>query len=393
MQQDLDGVPGACLRGAADDRARRARAASGCSPVRARPAARGCRAGPPTRRSDAATPSRCATGRGGEAPAQLGEQHRAVGNPSHGIERAQGVCRQRRRRCVACRSLAPHARAQARAEVVDPAVEIAQGAARASVSTRRRPSVSARSRSRARGAVAMPASGPRRDSPRRAATWSFSRTTSSAAADGVGARRSATKSAMVKSVSWPTAEITGTRQPAMARATRSSLNAHRSSMEPPPRPTITTSRSSTDCKSRSARTISPRRLLALHAAPERSAIRRSREAPADDVQHVADRGARWARSRCRSRAGTTGAGASARPRRAPRPPAARLSCSKASWSAPTPLGSSSSTTNWYSPRGDVHVEPAEGQHLHAVLGLEARRGGPRAAEEHARELARCRPSG
>ena len=34
--------------------------------------------------------------------------------------------------------------------------------------------------------------------------------TSSAAAEGVGARRSATKSAMVKSVSWPTAEITGT---------------------------------------------------------------------------------------------------------------------------------------------------------------------------------------
>ena len=36
------------------------------------------------------------------------------------------------------------------------------------------------------------------------------RTTISAAADGVGARRSATKSAMVTSVSWPTAEITGT---------------------------------------------------------------------------------------------------------------------------------------------------------------------------------------
>ena len=35
-------------------------------------------------------------------------------------------------------------------------------------------------------------------------------TTISAAADGVGARRSATKSAIVTSVSWPTAEITGT---------------------------------------------------------------------------------------------------------------------------------------------------------------------------------------
>ena len=39
---------------------------------------------------------------------------------------------------------------------------------------------------------------------------SFAATTISAAADGVGARRSATKSAMVTSVSWPTAEITGT---------------------------------------------------------------------------------------------------------------------------------------------------------------------------------------
>ena len=44
-------------------------------------------------------------------------------------------------------------------------------------------------------------------------------TTISAAAEGVGARRSATKSAMVTSVSCPTAEITGTEQAAMARAT------------------------------------------------------------------------------------------------------------------------------------------------------------------------------
>ena len=50
-------------------------------------------------------------------------------------------------------------------------------------------------------------------------------TARSAAADGVGARRSATKSAIVKSVSWPTAEITGTRQAGIARATGSSLNA------------------------------------------------------------------------------------------------------------------------------------------------------------------------
>ncbi len=70
---------------------------------------------------------------------------------------------------------------------------------------------------------------------------SFAATTSSAAADGVGARKSATKSAMVTSVSCPTAEITGTGLSAIARATISSLKAHRSSTEPPPRPTITTS--------------------------------------------------------------------------------------------------------------------------------------------------------
>ena len=61
---------------------------------------------------------------------------------------------------------------------------------------------------------------------------SFAATTISAAADGVGARRSATKSAMVTSVSWPTAEMTGTGDAAIARATISSLNARRSSSEP-----------------------------------------------------------------------------------------------------------------------------------------------------------------
>src|SRR5579871_5394840 len=65
--------------------------------------------------------------------------------------------------------------------------------------------------------------------------------TNSAAEEGVGARRSATKSAIVMSVSWPTAEITGTEQAAIARATDSVLNVQRSSREPPPRPTINTS--------------------------------------------------------------------------------------------------------------------------------------------------------
>lgn len=46
---------------------------------------------------------------------------------------------------------------------------------------------------------------------------------SSAAADGVGARRSAAKSAIVKSVSWPTAETIGFLQLKIALATFSVL--------------------------------------------------------------------------------------------------------------------------------------------------------------------------
>ena len=59
----------------------------------------------------------------------------------------------------------------------------------------------------------------------RAQNSSFAATTISAAADGVGARRSATKSAIVTSISCPTAEMTGTGHAAIARATGSSLNA------------------------------------------------------------------------------------------------------------------------------------------------------------------------
>jgi len=66
-------------------------------------------------------------------------------------------------------------------------------------------------------------------------------TANSAAPVGVGALKSATKSAMVKSVSCPTADITGIFDEKIARATISSLNAHNSSIDPPPRPIINTS--------------------------------------------------------------------------------------------------------------------------------------------------------
>ena len=80
--------------------------------------------------------------------------------------------------------------------------------------------------------------------------------------DELGGRRrrrraqSATKSAIVTSVSWPTAEITGTGDRAIARATISSLNAQRSSIDPPPRPTMTTSTPGTRAIAAAPRAIS-----------------------------------------------------------------------------------------------------------------------------------------
>ena len=63
----------------------------------------------------------------------------------------------------------------------------------------------------------------------------------SAAPVGVGARTSAARSISVQSVSWPTAEITGMREAATARARPSSLKPQRSSRLPPPRATISRS--------------------------------------------------------------------------------------------------------------------------------------------------------
>src|SRR5699024_11518982 len=60
----------------------------------------------------------------------------------------------------------------------------------------------------------------------------------SAAADGVGALISATKSHIVKSVSCPTADIIGIFELKTSLATISSLNDQSSSIEPPPLPTI-----------------------------------------------------------------------------------------------------------------------------------------------------------
>ena len=65
--------------------------------------------------------------------------------------------------------------------------------------------------------------------------------TNSAAAVGVGALKSETKSIKVVSVSCPIAEIMGILLSNTAFTIFSSLKAHRSSMLPPPRATIITS--------------------------------------------------------------------------------------------------------------------------------------------------------
>ena len=52
-----------------------------------------------------------------------------------------------------------------------------------------------------------------------------------------------TKSLIVKSISWPTADTIGLLELYIALATISSLKAHKSSIEPPPRPSIITSTS------------------------------------------------------------------------------------------------------------------------------------------------------
>ena len=76
---------------------------------------------------------------------------------------------------------------------------------------------------------------------RRSAMPYWASVRSSAAAEGVGAWRSAAASAMVVSVAWPMPVMTGREQAAMARATISASKPWRSSQEPPPRATRTTS--------------------------------------------------------------------------------------------------------------------------------------------------------
>ena len=65
--------------------------------------------------------------------------------------------------------------------------------------------------------------------------------TNSAAAEGVGALKSETKSEIVKSVSWPIPATIGIFDAKIDLATDSSLKHHKSSIEPPPLAKIITS--------------------------------------------------------------------------------------------------------------------------------------------------------
>ncbi len=172
----------------------------------------------------------------------------------------------------------------------------------------------------------------------RALNSSFAAMTISAAADGVGARTSATKSAMVKSTSWPTAVTTGTGQPAMARATGSWLNGH-------------------EVLGRSAAASDDDDVHAGHAADGADGVgdlgggalalhpRRPDDevgvgmAAGEDLDDVAQAPRRRATSRCRSWPAAPAAAACATRRRGPRPGAS-------SSAARTPAAARRSPWGW-----------------------------------------------
>src|SRR3989475_1931693 len=218
-------------------------------------------------------------------------------------------------------------------------------------------SLSPRFESRARWATTAPriraSRSPRAVStnPRTSAT---SGVTSSAAALGVAARTSATKSAIVTSTSWPTADTTGTGKRTMARATRSSLNAHRSSTDPPPRARIATStrparRSSALAIETGAPSPWTRHGLTRTSA---SGYRRPKTArtsciaaPASDVTSPIRRG-NVGRGRFRSAENSPSPWSRSRP------------CSNASLTAPCPIGRTCRATSWACPfAGNTSTSP------------------------------------
>ena len=110
-------------------------------------------------------------------------------------------------------------------------------------------------------------------------------TVSSAACDGVAARASATKSAMVKSTSCPTALTTGTRAGGDGARQRLVVEGRQSSAEPPPRPPG--SPCPRAARRASARTMIARRAVALHLARRQEELHA--RPPLGDAHHVAHR--------------------------------------------------------------------------------------------------------
>ena len=166
---------------------------------------------------------------------------------------------------------------------------------------------------------------------------------SSAAAEGVGARTSATKSLIDTSVSWPTALTIGVAQAATARATASSLKHQRSSREPPPRARISASKPcrSASCSARTICATASRpctavgtRVSSTCGARRRNTLMMSRiTAPLGELTIPMRRG--WAGSgRLRSLANR------------PSPASFSFNASKARRRAPSPAGSTVSAINW-----------------------------------------------
>ena len=189
-------------------------------------------------------------------PAARSARRRADrGAPAPGPRPRRGARRARRARSARAAAAAPAPSRGGRASPRSPAPRPARGGFRARARASARPAGA----DRAPPAPARAGDRSARRTRRGARRRSRPRPTASAH------RRSATKSAMVTSVSWPTPEITGTGQRPMARATISSLNAQRSSIDPPPRTRSTTSTPGTRPTAPSARATILRGALALDA--------------------------------------------------------------------------------------------------------------------------------
>ena len=167
-------------------------------------------------------------------------------------------------------------------------------------------------------------------------------THSSAATDGVAARTSAANSASVTSVSWPTPTTMGTGNAAMARTTASSLKAHRSSIEPPPRARMTTSAARPVGGVGPAAQAPQRRARCSPGRPGPAPGRRSRgparrPAPGDDLAHVVEHGARQAGADA-DRPRPRGSGRLRLPSNRPSCVSCALSASNRSARSPKPAG-------------------------------------------------------